>query len=266
MNFIEIERSTKKEKWSMSELHAHSNYELYFLLSGERQFFVENVMYKISAPCFIALAPFTVHKTEGDNFTRVNVNASPDFFGEEEKNILTGICGKFIDLNCETGKKILSLLADAETIYSDKRNASAVLKNFLGCIIYYIDEVKDSASAPSVTAKSENVSPLALKLIDKLNYDFIESPTLNDLSAEFFISKAALCRTFKRAMNCTVNDYVLQLKLNKAKRLLVSTNKHMEEIAAECGFSSAAYMGIIFKRKIGLSPREYKKLQISKQN
>lgn len=266
MNFIEIERSTKKEKWSMSELHAHSNYELYFLLSGERQFFVENVMYKISAPCFIALAPFTVHKTEGDNFTRVNVNVSPDFFGEEEKNILNGICGKFIDLNCENGKKVLSLLADAETIYAVKRDASVILKNFIGCMLYYLDDIKSNASAPSVTAKSEIVSPLALKLIDKLNSGFTQSPTLDDLSAEFFISKAALCRTFKRAMNCTVNDYVLQLKLNKAKKLLVSTNKRMEEIADDCGFSSAAYMGIIFKRKIGLSPREYKKLQNSKQN
>jgi transcriptional regulator GlxA family with amidase domain len=54
-------------------------------------------------------------------------------------------------------------------------------------------------------------------------------------------------------------EYVMRIRLNKAKGLLRNTNKSIEEVAFECGFSSANYFGLIFKKEIGLSPLNYKK-------
>ena len=54
-------------------------------------------------------------------------------------------------------------------------------------------------------------------------------------------------------------EYVSRMRLSKAKLLLRDSNKSIEEIATECGFSSANYFGLIFKKEVGLSPLNYKK-------
>lgn len=263
MNFIEIERFTKNTEWSMTDLHSHSHYELYFLLSGEREYFIGNRMYKIAAPCAVVIPPYTMHKSEGDKFMRINVNVAADFLNDEEKKIISGLADKFIDLNNEKGKKAVGLLYDAESLYVRGGSADA-LGCFLGCIIYYLDGIKNEEISPAISG-AQKVSPLVLKLIDYINTHFTERITLDDLSREFYLSKVSLCAKFKKAMNATIADYTLKLRINRAKEYLMSTKKRMEEIALLSGFSSAEYMGLIFKEKTGLSPMQYRKLQNSKQ-
>ena len=60
-------------------------------------------------------------------------------------------------------------------------------------------------------------------------------------------------------MKCSVMKYVLELRLNKAKLLLRDTDKSIEQISVECGFSSANYFGLTFKKSIGLSPLNFRK-------
>ena len=60
-------------------------------------------------------------------------------------------------------------------------------------------------------------------------------------------------------------DFLVDVRLTKAKQMLVSTKKGLEEIAYLNGFSSANYFGLIFKKREGLSPLNYRKNQIAKQ-
>lgn len=261
--FIEIERFEKDTEWSMTDLHSHSHYEMYFLLSGKRECFIGDGMYKITAPCVVVIPPYTVHKTEGNKFTRVNVNVAADFLSEEEKRLIKGLANKFIDLNGVTGKRVIELLYDAEKIYLNGE-FEGVLSCFIGCVIYHLNELKSRGEITPAISGGEKSSPLVLKLIDYLNTHYTENITLDMLSKEFYLSKVSLCAKFKKAMNGTITDYILQLRLNRAKKYLMSTKKRMEEIALLSGFSSAAYMGLIFKNKTGLSPSQYRKLQNSK--
>ena len=88
MKFIEIEKSVKQNEWSMTDLHSHEHYELYFLFSGARNFFLKDKMYKIEAPCYIVIPPYTMHKTEGSGFMRINVNVMPDALSDYEISAL----------------------------------------------------------------------------------------------------------------------------------------------------------------------------------
>ena len=128
-----------------------------------------------------------------------------------------------------------------------------------------LEKTDTTKTFESVKGNTDKVSPLALKIIDYVSVNFTENVSLDALSKKFFISKATLCDCFKKAMNCTIGEYVMRLKLNKARQYLSSTKKKVEEISALCGFSSAAYMGLLFKNKMGLSPLQYRKLQESKK-
>mgnify|MGYP003319274626 CR=1 FL=1 len=57
----------------------------------------------------------------------------------------------------------------------------------------------------------------------------------------------------------TIGEYLLKVRLDNAKFLLLNTNKSIENIAESCGFSSANYFSLMFKRKIGISPLNYRK-------
>ena len=49
----------------MSDLHSHNHYEIYFLVKGERSFFLSNKMYNLKGPVIIIIPPYVMHKTEG---------------------------------------------------------------------------------------------------------------------------------------------------------------------------------------------------------
>ncbi|MBQ8320040.1 MAG: helix-turn-helix transcriptional regulator [Clostridia bacterium] len=85
--------------------------------------------------------------------------------------------------------------------------------------------------------------------------------TLKGLSERFFISVNTLCKRFHENMNCSVMEYTTFVRLNKAKMYLLSTKKGVEEIAGLCGFLSANYFGLIFKKQFGCSPTNYRKLR-----
>ena len=266
MNFIEIEESVKEKEWDMTDLHGHSHYELYFLRKGSRQFFLKNAMYKINAPCFIAIPPYTMHKTEGFAFSRVNVNLSADSLNPYESSVLKRLAEKIIPLNKDNADKIFGLLEKAIAIYKTGDKYSAYKINaLLSNLIIMMDESVAEKKLMPVKANTDKVSPLALKIIDYISTHYAENVSLGTLSKTFYISKVSLCFYFKSAMNCTIGEYVMKLRLTKAKEYLTSTKKRVEEIAYLCGFSSGAYMGLIFKEKIGLSPLQYRKLQNTKK-
>ena len=60
-------------------------------------------------------------------------------------------------------------------------------------------------------------------------------------------------------MHCSVMKYVSELRITAAEKLLDNTDKTIEEIAEICGFSSASYFGLAFKKERGKSPSNYRK-------
>jgi AraC-like DNA-binding protein len=60
-------------------------------------------------------------------------------------------------------------------------------------------------------------------------------------------------------------DYLLMLRLSKAKEELMNTEKSIKEISESCGFSSPNYFSLIFKRKENISPGNYRKYQNAKR-
>lgn len=72
------------------------------------------------------------------------------------------------------------------------------------------------------------------------------------------ISKSSLYKVFRQNLDCTINDYIISRRLKKANDLLLTTDATLEEIAAATGFSSADYLGHLFKRKTGQTPKQFR--------
>ncbi len=84
---------------------------------------------------------------------------------------------------------------------------------------------------------------------------------VNEIGRELGMSRVQVYRKVKALLGCSVNDYIGNVRLKKAKHLLLHTDKTISEISAEVGFSSPTYFSTTFKAKFHVSPKEFKASQ-----
>jgi len=102
---------------------------------------------------------------------------------------------------------------------------------------------------------SNDVITAAKKYIDE---NFAGNITLDDVSYNVNISPYYFSRLFKEATGQNFIDYLTELRIDKAKELLSQTQYSMKEICAMCGYSDPNYLSKSFKKKVGVTPTEYR--------
>ena len=83
--------------------------------------------------------------------------------------------------------------------------------------------------------------------------------TINDIAKKFYRSKDDITRQFKKKYNTTPHNYLLNLRIGRAKNMLVNSKKTLAEIANHLCFSSEYHFSNTFKKKVGVSPSEFRK-------
>ncbi len=100
------------------------------------------------------------------------------------------------------------------------------------------------------------------QLINKAKFmlqESLETPiNIELLAQQLTMGYSKFRKAFKTITGQSPNQYHLVLKLNKAKDLLLSTTLSISEIAYQTGFQSSFYFSRIFKKKIGVSPKEFR--------
>ncbi|RED63764.1 response regulator transcription factor [Cohnella lupini] len=119
--------------------------------------------------------------------------------------------------------------------------------------------IQETAQLVRVLVKERDQSMLA-RITGFIRLHF-RNPALKiqDIANEVHFSTAYLSYLFKREMHKNLWDYVTELRIDEAKRLLTTTDKKRYEVAYEVGYESPEHFGRMFKRYAGLSPAEYRK-------
>ncbi|MEO6733858.1 MAG: substrate-binding domain-containing protein [Ferruginibacter sp.] len=81
---------------------------------------------------------------------------------------------------------------------------------------------------------------------------------VDDICKEIGISRVQLYRKVKAVLGYNVNDYILTVRMQKAKYLLLNEDLSISEISYKVGFSSQAYFSTVFKSKFGVTPKAFK--------
>lgn len=102
-------------------------------------------------------------------------------------------------------------------------------------------------------------SGMLANVINYINAHYKEDFPLTVLSELSGMSHQNFSRIFKDATNSRPKEYITQLRIGEAKRLLRETGKNIADIAGEVGFSDSAYFCAVFKKLENISPLEYRK-------
>jgi AraC-like DNA-binding protein len=106
---------------------------------------------------------------------------------------------------------------------------------------------------------SRNRSMLSVRIERYVDGHISDGISVNELCEEFFVSKNALYRIFKRDFGTTVNEYITKKRLAAAEELLSDNKLSIADIAERCGFSDYNYFIRTFKRHCGITPLKYRK-------
>lgn len=239
----------------MPSMHYHASYELYYLEAGNREYFVEDRVFSVSAGTFVLIPPGKLHKTGGDYGLRTLVVFSDAFLGRNFSPIaVEGLLKCFDHLQIippesrqPEFKGMLKKLEESNSELEFAVYLSVLLTELSKC-----------------TAE-ETCDEYMSGIVEYINSHYAQITAINQIAEHFFLSKYHLCRVFKNAMGITLIDYLNQVRVKNACGLLSSTDQSIQKIAVLCGFRSGTYFSNLFKKHTGLSPREYRQNNEKKQ-
>ena len=82
--------------------------------------------------------------------------------------------------------------------------------------------------------------------------------TVDDLANRLGITRKHLCAVFNRVLQITPKQFIILYRIEKACKLLLSSNQSIQEIAEAVGYTNQFYFSKEFKRIVGKSPSEYR--------
>ncbi len=106
---------------------------------------------------------------------------------------------------------------------------------------------------------SEKLPPFIEKLLGYLEGHFTESVSLDEMAALVNVSKYHLSKEFKRYTGFSPHEYLIELRIAKAKELLKTTDLPANKVGFEVGFGDVNNFYHIFKKKTGSTPIQYRK-------
>lgn len=104
--------------------------------------------------------------------------------------------------------------------------------------------------------------PLVEAAVGYLNASLHRHVVIKDLAKYTGLSYVQFLRRFQAAYGISPTEYQAQLRLQKAKQLLVAGDGRITDIAYACGFENAYYFSNFFKKHTGMSPSAYRKTAI----
>lgn len=257
--------SHNKDRYTAPILfHSHDYYEIYFFADGNVKYYVENESYELKKGDVLIIPPGKLHrpvieenvqyeryvlwiynswlmKSEGISRFMQAINLLAD----EKKTHLVSFHGAEYD-------RLRELLDSAlESLLSDDELSGCVSES---CITLILDRLRREFSEIS-RAEYEH-SGIIRQVIVYLNENFVGSPSLDELSERFFVSKYYLSHRFREYTRTSIHNYILMKKVNFAKELLKS-GIPPQAVSERCGFSTYSNFYKAFIAQCGVSPRRY---------
>ena len=256
------------------KLHYHDFTEIIIILKGNSIHFVEGNEYIASAGDIFVLQGYQAHAfKDAGNLEIINVmfdtNLEPDMLNQEVLKKIPGYNALFIlepqYRNRHHFKHILRLnrkdLAKIEfilnTMFSEQNSQDPgydiIIRNKLEELVIYLSREYSKLKS------REAISLLRIgSMIDYLENNYSKDINLEYLADMSFMSVRNFQRVFKKATGQSPIDYLIHIRLEKAKLLLRESNEQVADIATQSGFNEYNYFSRKFKNAVGISPLKYR--------
>lgn len=121
----------------------------------------------------------------------------------------------------------------------------------------YFSSLMDAYVRLAQEEKEENELVFVMKDYIRKNYHR-DMLSVREIAEAACLSTAYACTLFKNETGNTINQFISNCRVERAKQLLADPRYKITDIASQLGYSDSNYFGKSFKRLVGLSPSEYR--------
>ena len=238
--------------------HIHSYFELYFNLSGDVSFAVENKVYPIKPGDLILSRKNEFH------YCIYNKPAIHRFYclwldaDESCAYLLAPLVkrvsqsGHHIHLSSQNRKRMENCLKTLSAGYESGTYFSFDSLYALTDMLKLIDGITDDPLSPN------DMPPRLVGILEHIDGNFGQDCSVKALSEKFFISRSTLDRMFAKYLHTTPTRYLENRRLANAKALL-KNGASVQMTYEQCGFSDYSRFIQLFKKRFGITPFKFSK-------
>lgn len=181
--------------------------------------------------------------------------------GEDHIDASDSMVGMFPDylIRChEPGyiQEILQIMRELPDMSADaEQQWKAHLLNQIWCR-YMLQQSQQTEQQQWLMKESD---PLMRKVKIFIEEQACTNQKMKEVSDAFFMSPVQLSRRYKATYGVTPSDYLLSLRMEKAKALLIETDQTIHQVAISCGYDNGFYFSRVFTRDVGIAPSIYRK-------
>lgn len=241
-------------------MHTHTTAELFFFVAGRGVYHIEGSSYRLQPGDILLMRPSEAHYVEQDPdgpYERICLNFDPGILGTLDPD--NQLMRPYYDR--EPGKRNLYRFSGSESAQlrgyldqilrtEDRLKAVANLILLLRQLDGYFEKANGDVSQPDT---------LEYRIIRYINENLPMELSIQDLCDRFFISRAQLCRRFKKITGTSVGKYISAKRLIYARNLLLQ-GKKPTEVCSDCGYQDYSTFYRAYLHYFGCSPKD---LQLS---
>ncbi|MHA7964542.1 helix-turn-helix transcriptional regulator [Paenibacillus sp. CAU 1782] len=268
-SLFKIERLKRAGHFTMEEDEIHDFYELYYLLHGERRYFIHDINMLVQARDLIWIPPHILHRTldtgKPDHerillqfhgrYLRENLGIDPDL-------MLSALSASRRLTPDVKEQELIEFLLNQMIAESRKPDHSTplYLASLLTQLLIQVRRIAEKTSE-----KSPEQPTVWEGMIHYMHEHFASPLTLTDISKHFYMSPYHVSRKFSQYTGFQFTEYLVWLRIKKARELLAETNLRIVDVAHESGFNNLAHFQRVFKRLLRCTPLQYRKLHAAKK-
>ncbi|MBR4072197.1 MAG: AraC family transcriptional regulator [Clostridia bacterium] len=257
----------------MARAHIHNAIEIVYVNEGSFTAMLGESEYRIEKGDMLLIRTGVIHRLYSDaekesSYYIIKIAPSLVFDFAADVNAAKYI----LNLKLGEGKKCLWTKAELEGSsmkniveniihehFEEKYCSDMAIKS--GCaqlLISVLRETEGEGSSNAVSEATDEVIRLIYKAIEHIYNNFQRKITALECSKTVGMSYSYFSRTFKNVTGKTFSEFLEDIRLDNAKKLLLTTDKAVAEIAFESGYNDTCYFIAEFRKKSGVTPKQFR--------
>ena len=247
--------------------HLHDGCEIYYLVSGCVEYFVEKQIYSVGKYDIFITNHIEIHKPnilDDSNYERISIRFNPEYIKKYSKNgydLLNCFynrpngMGNKITVTEEQLSQVVELFKQIDKVQHEKPPYYEIMLD--NCIIRLLIILNEASGNLNVKKSDYALSGMLNDVLAYIDDNLGGDLSLAAFEKKFFVSGAHLCRMFKKMTNSTIHQYIINKRIAYARELLV-TDVSVTEVMEKCGFGDFSNFIKTFKKYTGSTPGNYK--------